>query len=455
MSDPSIISPAFRPFLEDASPNEVRKAIVVYRAPEKQPPVRGRLKKLKRRLDYVKARAAEQRPLEAQVFAGYQRAFAKHHKAKDRREPIHRQIGTSELPVFATEVTAKSLSDLAEQPDVLAVLPNQKIELIRPREINYSALGRYEARHKMTWGLRQLEIPKMWETTKGADINVAVLDTGVHGGHPALARTARASKVRDFIVVDPLGTPITASPVFDGSQHGTHVCGTIAGGVDGDGVAIGVAPEANLLVGAVLLGDATVETLLQGISWAVEKGADVINMSLGFTYYEPLFAVILNVLIQQYGVLPVAAIGNENHGNTSSPGNAYSALAVGAAEKMPRRKISVPYFSGGASLEFPGEEPDRVTKPDVVAPGVQVWSCVPPEDPQQPHAYAYMDGSSMATPHVAGVAALLMAAKPNAPVADIIEVLKETAKHPTGQRPDNRWGHGMIRPIEALEALQS
>ena len=66
-----------------------------------------------------------------------------------------------------------------------------------------------------------------------------------------------------------------------------------------------------------------------------------------------------------------------------------------------------------------------------------------------------MDGTSMATPHVAGVAALLMAAKPQAPVSDIMNVLKETAKHPAGDelRPDNRWGHGVIRPLEALQAL--
>jgi subtilisin family serine protease len=336
------------------------------------------------------------------------RAFAKQRKGKEKKEPIHRPIGGSELPVFATEVTSKSLSDLAGQPNVLAVLPNQRVHLIRPREINYSALGRYEARHKMTWGLRQLDVPTMWETTTGADINVAVLDTGVHGDHPALERDG-TSKVTEYVVVDPLGRRITASPTFDGGQHGTHVCGTIAGGKDEDGIAIGVAPDANLLVAGALLGDATLLTLFEALAWAVEHGADIVNMSLGFTYYEPLFTVFLQMLMEEYGILPVVAIGNENHGNTSSPGNAHTALSVGAVEKMPGGKVDVPFFSGGASLVFPGQQPDIVHKPDVVAPGVQVWSSIPPEKrPEGTYWYSYMDGTSMATPHVAGVAALLL-----------------------------------------------
>ncbi|MCH7745731.1 MAG: S8 family serine peptidase, partial [Chloroflexi bacterium] len=223
-----------------------------------------------------------------------------------------------------------------------------------------------------------------------------------------------------------------------------------------DGVYIGVAPEANLFVAGVLIGQATLRTLIEGISWAVEKGADIINMSLGFSYYEPLFEEVFKILIDQYSVIPVVAIGNENHGNSSSPGNAPSCLSVGAIERLPRRKLEVATFSSGASLVFPGTENDMVTKPDVAAPGAQVYSSIPPEErPDGTHEYTYMDGTSMAAPHVAGVAALLMAAAPDAPVTDIIKVLKDTARHPGGaqRRPDNRWGYGMIRPVEALNAL--
>jgi subtilisin family serine protease len=280
---------------------------------------------------------------------------------------------------------------------------------------------------------------------------VAVLDTGVYGDHPALG-----GRVTDFLMVDPLGRQIETNKSFDGGQHGTHVCGTIAGDKTDTGVAIGVAPAAHLAVAAVLAGDATIKTLLEGISWAVEKGADIINMSLGFRYYEPLFAQVFELLIDQYGILPVVAVGNENHGNSSSPGNAYNAFSVGAAERQAAGGLEIAAFSSGASMEFPGEPHALVTKPDVAAPGVQVYSCTPREQrPEGVYEYTYMDGTSMATPHTAGVAALLMAAYPEVEVPQIIQALKDTARHPAGpeRRPDNRWGWGLIQPLEAFKAL--
>ena len=453
MNPEAKISRAFEPFLAESGPNDRRDAIVIYRPPTvERPTLRGRLHALKKRLEHVKVLAAAQAPVQERLFEDYRRASTKQLPAKAELSLF--PVGGNTLPVATVEVTRKTLPALARQRDVVAVLPNQRIHLIRPKEVDYSVLGGQEVEDKLTWGLKQLQIPKLWETAKakGKGITLAVLDTGVHGDHPALA-----DRVKDFVIIDPLGRRITASATFDAGQHGTHVCGTIAGGQSSEGVSIGVAPEASLLVAGVLIGDATLRTLMEGISWAVEKGADIINMSLGFTYYEPLFTEVFRILVEDYGVLPVVAIGNENHGNTSSPGNARHALSVGAVEKLPGGKVDVAFFSGGASLVFPGEEPNAlVTKPDVVAPGVQVYSSIPPEKrPDGVYEYTYMDGSSMATPHVAGVAALLMAAKPGAAVTDIIRVLKETAKHPGGteRRPDNRWGYGFIQPVEALKAL--
>jgi len=450
MTRPAQISPAFEPFLAETGPREKREAIVIYRAPQaSEPRLRGRLQALRQRLNQIKAYAAAQRSTEAKVLDGYQKAGSK--RLPGRPQFATSSIGGSTLPAATVEVTRQSLAALAEQPDVVAVLPNQRIRLIAPKEIDYAALARQENKDGITWGLKQLGIPELWPKTKGKDINVAVLDTGVHGEHAALA-----GRVKDFVIVDPLGRRITASPVFDSGQHGTHVCGTIAGGQTPEKVSIGVAPEANLFVAGVLVGDATLRTLVEGIAWAVEKGADIISMSLGFTYYEPLFAEVFKILLDQYGILPVVAIGNENHGNSSSPGNAHNAFSVGAVEKMPGGKTEVTFFSSGASLVFPGDaQHPVVTKPDVVAPGVQVYSSIPPEQtPQGTFDYTYMDGTSMATPHVAGVAALLMAAKPEASVADIIKALTDTAKHPDPKnRPDNRWGYGLIQPAEALKAL--
>jgi serine protease AprX len=359
----------------------------------------------------------------------------------------------STLPAAWVEVTPNTLSALSEQPDVVAILPNQGVEFIRPREVDYSELAREEIEGGFTWGLARLDIPKLWERTTGRGINVAVIDTGVYGDHPALASRIGDS---DFVFIDPLGRRITAKPIFDSDQHGTHVCGTIAGGKTSNGISIGVAPEARLLVASMMAGGMTVRTLFEGISWAAEKGADIINLSLGSQYYEPLFVEVFEMLLD-LAILPIVAIGNESFGNTSSPGNAYNALSVGAVGLTSGGREYVAPFSSGASLVFPERETnDLVTKPDVVAPGVQVYSCIPPgKRSDGPYQYAYMDGTSMATPHVAGAAALLMAAKPEAPPADIIKVLKETAwRHDgTQHRPDNRWGYGLIQPSDALRAL--
>jgi len=437
------ISSAFFPALGSSDPNCKQDAIVIYRTerPPEEMPSRGD----ERRFQVMQQNSQQNTDVVARMATNYQNATG---------QSLHAtKVGSGALPIAAVEVTRNTLAALAEQPEIVAVIPNQKIKLIKPQQIEYSDLMAQEEKQKMTWGLQVLDIAKMWETTKGKGVKVAVLDTGVYSDHPALK-----DRVKDFIIVDPNGRRITATPYFDAGQHGTHVCGTVAGGKTDKGVSIGVAPEADLLAGGVLIGNATLQTLIEGMAWAIEKGASVINMSLGLTYYEPLFAEVFDMLINQFDVLPVVAIGNENHGNTSSPGSAHNAFSIGALEKSPNDELGIAFFSSGASLVFPEDSPKKwVTKPDVSAPGTQVYSCIPPvQQPNGIYQYTYMDGTSMATPHVAGVVALLMSAYPKAPLSAIIQALKETAYHPGGEemRPDNRWGWGRIQPVKALEALK-
>ncbi|ETW91977.1 MAG: hypothetical protein ETSY1_45840 [Candidatus Entotheonella factor] len=125
MSNPKI-SPAFDPLLAETGPNDKHDAIVVYRAPVAETPrLRGRLRTLRQRLDRVKARAAAQRPVQAKLFEDYQAASSK--RLARNQELAAAPIGSSTLPVAALEVTRKTLPALAKQPDVVAVLPNQKI----------------------------------------------------------------------------------------------------------------------------------------------------------------------------------------------------------------------------------------------------------------------------------------------------------------------------------------
>jgi subtilisin family serine protease len=273
----------------------------------------------------------------------------------------------------------------------------------------------------------------------------------VYGEHSTLK-----GKVHAFTIIDPVGRQLslTKGETFDYDRHGTHVCGTIAGGESSDGNAIGVAPDAKLVVAQVHFGQrAFLSSVVDGIGWAITQGASVINMSIGTNYYEEKFDVLFKWLVER-DIAPVVSIGNNSHGSTHSPGNASYALGVGAVQKS-NGAVEVAPFSGGGSLDFPGNPLSRIIKPDVVAPGAEVWSCVPSLEPDVDE-YRYMDGTSMAAPHAAGVVAVLMAACPKKSVLEIFQAIKETANHPRGKnlRPDNRWGYGMIDPLAALDALR-
>jgi subtilisin family serine protease len=249
---------------------------------------------------------------------------------------------------------------------------------------------------KWTWGLQAIRANLSSLTGRG--VKIAVLDTGVDTDHPDLAGR-----------IDDTASFVPGETVEDGHGHGTHCIGTAAGPAGPQqGPRYGVATEARILAGKVLSneGIGADGQILAGMAWAVARGARVISMSLG-AQVRPgeLFPQTYEQLAQralQRGTLIVAAAGNESRRPESvvpvgRPANCPSILAVASLDKS----LTTSFFSCGAINGAGGEI-------NIAAPGRDVHSAAPGG------GYQSMSGTSMATPHVAGVVALLAEANPNA-----------------------------------------
>jgi subtilisin family serine protease len=267
----------------------------------------------------------------------------------------------------------------------------------------------------------QIGAPAAWQAGyTGKGMAVAVLDTGVDATHPDLAGRVTSSK--NFTTEDNL----------DHVGHGTHVASTIAGdGKASGGKYKGVAPEAAVLSGKICeQNGCTDSAILAGMQWAaVDQHARVINMSLGggdFAGIDPLEEA-LNALTAQTGALFVVAAGNEGPGDQTvgSPGSADAALTVGAVDKSDR---TADFSSRGPRVG------DEAIKPDIAAPGVDIVAAratgtemgTPATD--FPDTYQQASGTSMATPHVAGAAALLAQQHPDWAAGQLKAALMASAK---------------------------
>jgi subtilisin len=276
-------------------------------------------------------------------------------------------------------------------------------------------------------------VPTLWKSgLTGNAVVVAHLDTGADGRHPAL-RGAFAA----FAEFDALGAEVTPAPrPHDTGEHGTHTAATVAGRPVG-GFSMGVAPGAKLATAIVIEGGNVVARVLAGLDWALAHQAKVLTMSLGLPGWWDDFVPIIRIL-RARGVLPVIAVGNEGPGTSRSPGNYSEALSVGAVTS----KLAVADFSSSQHFD---RAADPIV-PDLVAPGVDIISAVPG------NRYKSMSGTSMATPHVAGLAALLFEAKPGATIDEVERaILKSCAL--AGGMTSERGGHGVPNAPRALAAL--
>ncbi|RLK59518.1 subtilase family protein [Actinokineospora cianjurensis] len=285
----------------------------------------------------------------------------------------------------------------------------------------------------------QIGAPTAWQAGHtGKGVTVAVLDTGYDTGHPDLAGKVTQSK--DFS---------GKGNVQDGHGHGTHVASTVAGsGAASGGKYKGVAPDASLAVGKVLDdgGSGSLDDILAGMEWASgEAKAKVVNLSLGSypTDGTDPASQVVNTLTARDGTLFVIAAGNYGSDEAvSSPAAADSALAVGSITK------------GNELSEFSSRGPrviDGAVKPEIAAPGSDIVAARAKDTNLGGNVdenYARLSGTSMATPHTAGAAALLAQQHPDWQAAKLKAALVGTAAA-VGDNGVNAVGGGRVDLVRA------
>ncbi|SIS00169.1 S8 family serine peptidase [Williamsia sterculiae] len=286
-------------------------------------------------------------------------------------------VGVAALPAVHT-------ADLVADPAVVTVEPERVVRALPIPAV--APVGHYADTANSTWGLQATGADT--SSADGRGIRIAVLDTGFDQDHPDFG--GRTVIARSFVV---------GESTQDGHGHGTHCVGTSSGPRHPtDTRRYGVAPAVDIFVGKVLSnrGSGNDSQILAGIEWAISQGCAVISMSLGADIDQQLQAYEeVGRRALDAGTVIVAAAGNNAHrpddpGFVGSPANATTILAVGAVAS----DMTVAPFSARSSRLDGGQV-------DITAPGVNVYSSWP-----APRQYNTISGTSMATPHVAGIAAL-------------------------------------------------
>ena len=329
---------------------------------------------------------------------------------------IKRDYGNAMIIKSKSKTTKDLMKLFAEHPDSIFAEPNYL--LLPNRRPNDTLYRQYQ------WNLPLIDMEESWELSQGSNkVIVAVVDTGIDLDHPEF----QGKLTEGYNVIEDNNNPM------DDNGHGTHVAGIIAARTNnGDGIA-GITWNSKLMpikaIGAD--GSGTAFDIAQGIYWAVDHGADVINLSLGnYTSSAALkeacrYAYSKNVVL-------VAATGNDATDQPGYPAAYEEVLGVSAVDHNRNRADFSNYG----------------TYVDVVAPGVDIPSTYIYSD------YAALSGTSMACPHVAAVASLIRSVNPGIKVDQVFELIRSTATDLGDRGRDDLYGYGMINVSAALRQAQ-
>ncbi len=307
------------------------------------------------------------------------------------------------IPVITAKLPDKAVKALVKNPNIAYIEKDATVH------INSQVVP---------WGVphvKATDAQTLGYTGKG--IKVGVIDTGIDYTHEDLNVSGGISFVAGI------------NDYMDDNGHGTHVAGTI-GALDNDIGVVGIAPQTEIYVIKALdqYGNGSYSDIVAGIEWAVDNNLNIINMSLGGTVKSKTLEKAVDKAYES-GILIVAAAGNNGYakkGTITYPAAYNSVIAVGAVDQQNNRAS---FSSVGRQLEL-------------MAPGVDVLSTVPN------NSYASYNGTSMASPHVAGVVALLWEAKPSLTNVQLRNLLNDLA---TYLGDSFEYGNGLVDGLKALK----
>jgi subtilisin len=320
----------------------------------------------------------------------------------------------------AVWVSKKGETELLKSGKVLRIDPDIEVYALE----NVKSKGVIQPAQKLTWNIDRVDAEISWAISTGDPVKVGVIDTGIDLKHPDLKANIKGG----YNAINPLKSP------NDDNGHGTHVAGIIAA-LNNDIGVVGVGPNIDLYAIKVLnaAGTGYLSDVIEGLDWAVEKGMQVVNMSLGASQDVQSFH---DAIINTYnaGVTIVAAAGNSG-GAVSYPAAYPEVIAVSATDDT--NQI--------ASWSSRGPEVD------LAAPGVNIYSTY------KGQSYATLSGTSMAAPHVTGATALIIDTKKCdlnldgvCTPAEVQQRLEQTAIDLGDPGKDPLYGSGLVNVYRAL-----
>ena len=348
---------------------------------------------------------------------------------------------------MVAELSQNEILNLSQNTEIDSITFGKKVIKVNASADQFST----KAAPDSTYGLKNIKVPELrakYPHLTGKGVVVGMLDTGIVTNHPdlkgKLLRFKNFSPAQDTLPKDEFG-------------HGTHVAGTINGGAT-SGLAIGVAPEAQMIVGRIFdrNGSSTKEDILKAMQWMADPDENpatndrpvAVNNSWGddeaYRDRDPQddpFCKVVDSWVA-LGIVPVFTAGNTGPRDETinTPGACPNSLTVGATEMYDRS----PHFSSSGPTTW---KTVKIIKPDVVAPGVDIKSAGRFGD------YEKMSGTSMAAPHVTGALALLFQAYPQLTVDQAVKAMAAGVKDLGTPGKDNTFGSGRIDILKSIELL--